>query len=227
VSANVQASPAHFSPPAPAQRGVLSSFFSSVRHCFLGNRRTHPQQHFVSGYWERLTAPAEDARLMMCARLLRTHTRNADVLEIGCGEADLMRHLTPDDYSTWTGIDASTGAIDRARRFGNERVRYVADNLRVLEPGGMYDAIIFSESIYYLPDPAAMLHRYARHLKPDGVLIISLFENGTQAPVWRDIHSVAYSIGSCVIQNARGIWTCEALRMRRTTWHMAVDDGQF
>ncbi len=223
---NVHAPSTPFLSP-PAKRGAIWSLITQARRFFLRGERIRHEQQFVSGYEDTLTAPSDEARLLTCARLIRCHARGGRVLEIGCGEAQLMRHLVPDDYNSWLGIDASEHAIQRAQKFSNDRVHYVAAGASNLKPGDAYDAIVFSEPIYYLPDPAPFLLRYARYLAPHGVFIISIFESGIQTPVWQGIHSVAYSIGSCVVQNDRGNWTYEALRMRRTVCHVAVDNGLF
>ncbi|HET7535254.1 MAG TPA: class I SAM-dependent methyltransferase [Candidatus Didemnitutus sp.] len=220
MTTDVHPSPVSLSGPTPAKPTTFRWLLSHLRLPLLRAR----QPHWEAGALAETQKQAPDEpRLQACARLLRYHTRHPDVLEIGCGEARLMRHLMPGDYATWLGIDVSPTAIERAQRFGNSRVRYIAANVAALDLASSYDAIIFSQSIYYLPDPTALLRRYARYLKPCGVFIISLFENGTQAPVWREIHTAAYSIGSCVTQESGGIWTCEALRMRRTISQVPVD----
>jgi 2-polyprenyl-3-methyl-5-hydroxy-6-metoxy-1,4-benzoquinol methylase len=77
-----------------------------------------------------------------------------------------------------------------------------------------YDAIIFTESINYVTERAALLQRYAKHLKPGGVFIISVFEAKESAKVWEEIHSVTTVIDSTITTNDHGTWVCEVLRMR-------------
>ncbi|HET7535253.1 MAG TPA: class I SAM-dependent methyltransferase, partial [Candidatus Didemnitutus sp.] len=153
--------------------GSLLSWF---KRRILRDQNERWNHQYARGKWKQLKDPIEHARLIACANLLRRHAPNGDVLEIGCGEAILLRQLTADDYRSWLGVDISDVAVAAAQSFAGERVRFVAGDMRTLALHEHYDAIIFTESIYYVSEPAALLKRYARHLKPGGVFIISNFE---------------------------------------------------
>ena len=136
------------------------------------------------------------------------------MLEIGCGEAILFRQVSDADYASWLGVDISDVAIAGAQAFAADRVRFVAGDMRTFPLTDSYDAIIFTESIYYVPGRAELLQRYARHLKPGGVFIISTFEAKDSTKVWEEIHSVTTVLDSATTKNDHGTWVCEVLRMR-------------
>ena len=136
------------------------------------------------------------------------------MLEIGCGEALLQRRLVPNDYRRLVGVDISDVAINRAQVFADNRVRYLVADMQDLELDEKFDAIIFTESIYYHPRPHQLLQRYARFLDKGGVFIISIFRNKGSARTWTKIHSVAAPIDDATATNEAGVWDCEVLRLR-------------
>ena len=142
---------------------------------------------------------------------LRQHALAGRVLEIGCGEALLQRHLSEQAYAEWIGIDISDVAISRAQAFSGERIRYLVSDMEIFEPTGLFDAIIFTESIYYIPNRGRQLMRYARFLQPRGVLIVSVFENNQSPAVWEELHAVAKTIRHATTTNELGMWKCEVL----------------
>ncbi len=193
---------------------AFRSLLSWFKRRILRDQNERWNYQYARGKWEQLKNPVEHARLTACAGLLRLHTPGGHVLEIGCGEAILLRHLDPGDYASWLGVDISDVAIARARQFASERARFAPGDMRTFALTDSYDAIVFTESIYYVPERAPLLRRYAKHLKAGGVFIISTFEAKDSAAVWQEIHSVAETIDSAVTKNAHGTWVCEVLRMR-------------
>jgi SAM-dependent methyltransferase len=193
---------------------AFHSLLSWFKRRILRDQNERWNYQYAHGKWEQLKNPVETARLIACAGLLRLHSPGGRVLEIGCGEAILLRHLDPGDYASWLGVDISDVAIARAQAFSSNRARFVAGDMQTFELTESYDAIIFTESIYYVPERAALLQRYAKHLKAGGVFVISAFEAKDSAAVWREIHSVATTLDSATTKNEHGTWVCEVLRMR-------------
>ncbi|MBS0630938.1 MAG: class I SAM-dependent methyltransferase [Verrucomicrobia bacterium] len=186
------------------------------RRAILRDRAARWNHQYASGRWERLKAPQEAARLDACATLLRRHVPGGRLLEIGCGEALLQQRLASGDFSRFVGVDISAVAIERARVItaNDPRVTYLTADMRELELAEKFDAVIFTESIYYVPDPAAVLRRYARLLDPDGVFVVSIFQNKRGAEAWAQIHPVTTVVDRTTTTNAAGSWDCEVLRLR-------------
>lgn len=72
----------------------------------------------------------------------------AAILEIGCGNGEFARHLTP-LASRYVGVDAVAKALAAARKAvpeGDFRRVYLPDRL----PSGSFDLIVISEFLYFL-----------------------------------------------------------------------------
>lgn len=190
------------------------AFLSWFKRRILRDQRERWDHQYTSGRWEKLKAPAERVRFAACADLLRRHARGGDVLEIGSGEALLQQHLQPEEYASWLGVDLSEVAIARAQTFASERVRYVAADMTTFVPPGIFHAIVFPESIYYVPDRVGLLRRYAQYLQPGGVFVISICQTKRSAAIWAEIHAAAETLETLATSSDRETWQCEVLRLR-------------
>ncbi|MBI4623750.1 MAG: class I SAM-dependent methyltransferase [Verrucomicrobia bacterium] len=194
------------------------TFFQSIRAWFrrkiLRDRAERWNHQYAIGRWEVLKAPAEYARFDACIALLRRHAAGGRLLEIGCGEALLQRRLAPGDYQRLVGVDISAVAIGRAQAFADHRVRYLVADMQKLELDETFDAVIFTESINYVPRRHQLLRNYARFLNEGGVFIVSIYRNKRSAGIWTEIHSVAAPIDRATTTNEVGAWDCEVLRLR-------------
>ena len=96
-----------------------------------------------------------------------------DVIDFGCGTADLARDLAPFVNSV-TGLDSSPEMLDAARRGGVPR------NLRLRRcdltdtglPDAAADLALCCLSLVYADDPAAVLAEAHRVLRPGGRLTV-------------------------------------------------------
>lgn len=181
------------------------------RNRVLRDRAARWDHQYVTGRWEKLKTPAEQARFDATARLLTRYVPSGHVLEIGCGEALLQQRLTPDDYRSWLGADISTVAIARAQAFANERVQYVVADMEIFDPGRKFDAIVFTESIYYSSDCGRLLRRYAGFLNPPGVFLVSIFRTKRSDRVWAELHAQTVTLDTITTRNELGTWDCEVL----------------
>jgi len=108
-------------------------------------------------------------------RLIRERcARAADLLDVGCGSG---RHLVGLSAEfDCTGVDLDEDALALARRRVPPGVRLVRDDMRTLDLGRTYDAVIslfsaigFMRSRTELRQAIAAM---ARHLAPEGVLVV-------------------------------------------------------
>ena len=97
------------------------------------------------------------------------------ILDAGCGSGPLFAALR-DRGAIVTGIDASTGMLELARRrLGDGAALQVADLGSTLPfPDGAFDDVIASLVLHYLEDWTAPLAELRRVLKPGGRLIASV-----------------------------------------------------
>jgi len=185
------------------------------RSRILRDRAARWNLQYAVGKWDKLKA--EQARLAATAQLLVRHVPRGRVLEIGCGEALLQQQMNPADYLGWLGVDISELAIRRAQAFATDQVRYLTADMEIFEPGARFDAIVFTESIYYSASPGRLLHRYGRFLNPGGVFIISIFRTKRSDAIWTEIHATAAAFDAIATTNELGAWNCEALRPPKDT----------
>jgi 2-polyprenyl-3-methyl-5-hydroxy-6-metoxy-1,4-benzoquinol methylase len=104
------------------------------------------------------------------------------ILDLGCAGGTLALCLDR-GFSVYCGVDISDFAVAKARAEitgeGNHAgldCVFEASPVEAYQPSRTYDVIVFNEVMYYL-DLASIsesLRRYAEHLSPEGVIIVSL-----------------------------------------------------
>ncbi len=86
--------------------------------------------------------------------------RLTPVLDVGCGEGELARHLPP---GAWVGVD--TSAEMRARA---PEPHHLAEATALPFPDERFGSVALLYVLYHLPDPAAALAESRRVLRPGG-----------------------------------------------------------
>jgi 2-polyprenyl-3-methyl-5-hydroxy-6-metoxy-1,4-benzoquinol methylase len=108
------------------------------------------------------------------------------VLDVGCAGGTLAGELPPSVY--YLGIDASESAIEAAQSlWGGDDIHFRACDIREFDPVGNWDAIVFAEVLSYLAEHEAIaeVRRYAKALSPEGVVAISMTNDGKSRAFWR------------------------------------------
>ena len=108
------------------------------------------------------------------------------VLEVGCAGGTLAGELPPSVH--YLGIDASESAIEAAQSlWGGDDILFAAGDIREFDPVGDWDAIVFSEVLSYLSvqEAVAEVRRYAKALSPEGIVAISMMNDGKSRAIWR------------------------------------------
>jgi SAM-dependent methyltransferase len=114
---------------------------------------------------------------------IQAFARGGRVLDLGCGSGTTAIELERGSCRDYTGVDISEFAIEkalrRARRQGlgaTTRFVFIHGDIFSFEPQGLFDVILFRDSIYYVPhgNIAGMLERYAQHLRPSGAIVVRM-----------------------------------------------------
>lgn len=129
---------------------------------------------YASGRWAHLGQLPELARFSVLAGYLRHFAPGGAILDVGCGEGVLLQRLRPDDYRRYLGVDLSSVALDAAAARGAPNAAWAAADAEVYVPFEQFDAMVFSEVLYYLADPTAVVERCAKGLNSGGVLLVSV-----------------------------------------------------
>lgn len=112
------------------------------------------------------------------------------ILDVGCGEGLLAGKLRLLSYADYLGLDVSAEAIAQAGRLADDRTRFTVAQADSFDPGRTFNVIVFNQSLYYLPEPAAILARYQRFLAPGGRFIISMVDTPRSRAAWRQVRRV-------------------------------------
>ena len=107
--------------------------------------------------------------------LQHTLPNNAKILDVGCGNGVISRHLGSFGYNV-TGIDVSDKTISKAQSLNKyENVKFIKKSAEELvATGDKYDAIICSEVLEHLNDPNSLLEVLNKILANSGKLIITV-----------------------------------------------------
>lgn len=118
---------------------------------------------------------ADRKRVDFIAGSLGTLAPGASVLDVGCGNGVIARHLGRLGYEV-LGIDVSEKTIQRAKEATRlQNVRFATQSAEDLVASGQrYDAVICSEVLEHLNDPGVLLKVLKASLKDDGTLIVTV-----------------------------------------------------
>lgn len=195
----------------PAWTDRLLSF---VSRNILRSKRERWNHKYRQGHCEGYKHDAEVPRLDAVARMLCKHTTRPRVLEIGSGEALLQQRLSEENYSRWLGVDLSDVVIEKAQQFSSPTVDYQVANMLEFQTHEQFDAILFTECINYVEHRDQVLRRYFSFLAPQGVFILSVYEQVRSPKIWKEVDSVLHTIDTVVTENERGKWICKVMQPR-------------
>lgn len=141
----------------------------------------------------RTEGDVELPRHLLVAGLARHYAPGGSILDIGCGTGALTTPLRA-NYAgrpfRYLGLDYSNVALRQAEARRDEcaersAVQFVQANFDDYRPHESFDAVIFSESLYYAPDPLKTVHRYVAVLRDGGIVIVSMWRRPSHLRVWR------------------------------------------
>lgn len=135
--------------------------------------RTAWEHQYAEGRWDFMAGPREIVRYNAVIDLLLAHAPGGAVLDVGCGEGILFQRFRPHGYRRYVGLDISATAIARLAAAEDAHTSFLCADAESYRPTGLFDAILFNETLYYLQRPLAAVEGYLGALAPGGVVIVS------------------------------------------------------
>lgn len=97
-----------------------------------------------------------------------------DILDVACGTGVLIPDYLTRKVKSVTAIDISSEMIKIAQgKFRQENVRFICDDVEVMEFDQKFDCIVVYNAFPHFPNPKNLVKVLASHLKPEGVLSIA------------------------------------------------------
>jgi len=148
-----------------------------------GMKRTLWDREYASGKWVH----CEHTRGDRVYGFVERYCRNGSILDLGCGSGNTGNELAVDRYQTYTGVDVSEVAAQKAaqRSEANGRGgtnRYEQGDMLSYVPSRKHDVILFRESLHNIPElrMKSALDRYSQYLTANGVFVVTLSRDSTR-----------------------------------------------
>ena len=187
-------------PDAPAP------FESPATITWEAGAERRPARENVYGHRKRLRFIAARLEELRPARNPAGAGAPLQVLDFGCGTGVMITRPLARLGHDVTGIDIDAVSIRQAQRLNAQpalaNLRYVAGRLEEQPWAGHFDAVVASEVLEHIDDPAAFLGLLARCLKNHGLLILTV-PNG-YGPFEADSHLYE------ALRKVPGFWRLEA-----------------
>jgi SAM-dependent methyltransferase len=160
-------------------------------------------------YLESIGSIGGQVSIVGYAQFLRPET----ILDVGCGAGLLANKLKLLPFRSLLGIDISPEAVAQANTaFADARTSFAVCDADRFETDRSFDAIIFNQCMYYLPDPRATLAHYARLLTPTGRVIVSMCDNARSRAMWPLIERAMAVEDWVSFEQAQGRGTTKVLK---------------
>ncbi len=163
-------------------------------------------EQYSAGAWDFLAQLSELPRYAVIAGYLRQFAHGGSILDVGCGEGILLRHLEASQWSRYLGIDLSASAIERGQASAPNGATFAVADAEEFQPGERFDAVILNESLYYFHRPVAEARRYFETLKPGGAMVVSIFSGRRSRAIVRQLEREFPPRESCELCTAAGTW---------------------
>jgi SAM-dependent methyltransferase len=132
-----------------------------------------------AGDWRGSDSPTHIARYAAIAEILHNFSANGSVLDVGCGEGTLSAWLPKD--AGYIGIEPSEAAV-RVALERNKPANIIPTTAESFDScGERFDSVIFNEMLYYADDPIGLLKKYAMLVRPNGVILCSIYQKPGRA----------------------------------------------
>jgi SAM-dependent methyltransferase len=172
---------------------MFRSYYRAYRKGF--QPFTVDPQAWVEGRWDYLRRYDEAMRCAVLANFIKHFAPDGHILDVGCGDGVLADHLSDNEIAGYTGVDIAPAAVERARARARARAKLafeIADACSYVPPRS-FDAIVYNECLYYLPNPISVMRRHSETLTTGGIILCSCFLTPRTLPLIADIER-AFSV---------------------------------
>lgn len=114
------------------------------------------------------------------SKLIKKHyqaeTHSLDILDIGCASGELLYFLMNDLQTSGavTGFDISAELITNAKeRFGDSFIEFFVADAADFNLNKQFDVLTMTSVLSYFADPAPLLANMLKHLKNNGLAIVT------------------------------------------------------
>ena len=140
-------------------------------------------KEYARGNWDHCENTADDE----VYGFVEKYCRNGSILDLGCGSGNTGNELALSSYRSYTGVDISHVAVDKAARRSEKAGRadknqYLQSDILLFVPQQQHDVILFRESINNVPQLKlkATLLRYSQYLTDSGVFVVRISNDATR-----------------------------------------------
>jgi len=142
---------------------------------------------------------------------------SSNILDIGFGNGELLRHLQDAGYGNLFGVDPSTDSVNNLNRKGKIHAycKSIYDEPESL--AGMMDVVFMTSVLEHLLNPRLALQQACRYIKDGGYLIVNVPDysmcDRTQLPIPNQFNQEHINYFSeCSFQTMLGDMPCGLLR---------------
>ena len=122
---------------SPKAKSTWDAEYGDGRWAYMG------QQHEITRYWTLIG-------------YMDAFRRGGEYLDVGCGDGVLFERFKPLGYQRYVGVDISDVAIEKLRRYNDDRTNFAQADGDVYEPPGRFDVIVFNEFALLLARPCTV-----------------------------------------------------------------------
>lgn len=204
-------------------RGLYFGVYRGAKGYGFPKPRMQWEAEYRSGRWAYLSSGEERPAQIAVLGYVLHHHASPSVLDVGCGDGVLFSMLRHFPLAEYHGVDVSEEAIAaiRARMAprsvitGATRLMFTRADFETFVPSRRYDVIVFNNSLMYADDPLWVLERFANHLSPGGIIVVSLCYNRWQFPIWRRIADRFRTVHASKVANEEDLlWHIRVLERR-------------
>jgi 2-polyprenyl-3-methyl-5-hydroxy-6-metoxy-1,4-benzoquinol methylase len=175
----------------------------------VGARKRMWDGEYASGFGDLLKLPEALEHNLTLIDFMASAQKNKAVLDVCCGEGNLLDSLERTGYQRYLGFDFSDVALKNAFKRANSKASFARGIAENFVPDGQFDSIVFNECLYCLNEPLRVLHRYEQYLAADGVMLVSLFTKTQKVKLLATEIPRTFNVTrSTSVTNQQGTWEC-------------------